>query len=93
VSSLKLVLDLQAEYRPFEVVHHPSVILVHPDALYAIARLLSTSVVNRGRSLVDGQDEDLSEVNVWGTRCRPYDFLRDVFGNHCYIQLSTTGDH
>ena len=41
--------------------------------------LLAAPVVERGSGLVNGENEDLGDVDVGRASCRPHDLLGDVF--------------
>ena len=58
--------------------------MIHLVPLYALTvlLLLTRTVVKGGRCLVDGEDEDLSDVDMGWTGCSPNNFFRNVLRDH-----------
>ena len=60
---------------------HFTVVLPTSQSAYCIG-LLGSSVVDGGACLVDRQDEEFGNVDVWRPGGSPDDLLRNVFRNH-----------
>ena len=62
------------------------ILLVQVWVLYIQGQHLLSAAVADGRGgLIDGQDVDLSEVDVRRARRGPDDLFGDVFRNHCTV--------